>query len=386
MQRVLFFILAATMVAFSGKATAAEITAVSSITQSAFAQKLVDTLGWGEGLPDKPVDKDYFTILRGNRTFKFEAEDAYDRQDDNVSFRNYLLFGPFSGAGWLHGPSSPAAVHFRVFIPISGRYTVKVSAQGDNQLWSIAGKAFKLNSGPKFKESVLGQAVITAGFLDFNAVIPPGGAIDYIILTAPSFAPVEPLAGWSPAAPLTGGAVDEVTAALLSLEQQLPEDKEYLKKIVRVGAISPPPAGFYVTDKQMLGKPVAPTWLRAGNSPATLSIPLQTDSLSVYGIRVHFLGGELTAGFASNSVTVKGAPSLDWVDAGTFRLPKGDTSLQLLVPTAGGVDVIEISKKLTAPSDYASVAKSSRKSDSLIKPEELDSILKSLQEKFKERR
>lgn len=379
-------LLAVSIIAASGPASAAEKAAATAITQTAFAQKLVDALGWGEGLPDKPVEKDYLAILGGNRTFKLEAEEAYDRQSDSVVVRDYALFGAFSGKGWIHGPSSQTAVHFRVFIPISGKYTIKVSAQGDAQLWSIAGKAFRLNSGPKLKESVLGEAFIPAGVLDFNAVIPPGGAIDYIILTAPSYAAVEPLAGWNPSARLTGGALDEITASLLALEPLLPEDKGYSRKTVEAAAISPSPAGFYVTDNQIMGRTVAPKWLRAGYAPATLLIPLQTESSSVYGIRVHFLGKELTAGFASKATTFKGSPSFGWVDIGTFRLPKGTNSLQLSVPPTGGVDVIEVSRKLTSPADYASLTKSARSSDSLIRPEEADSIIKSLQDKFKERR
>jgi hypothetical protein len=387
MQRVLMFLLAVSIVAVSGHASAAEKTPVTAVTQIVFAQKLVDALGWGEGLPDKPSERDYLAILGGNRSFKFEAEDVYDRQSDSVVVRDYPLFGVFSGKGWIHASSaSPTAAHFRVFIPVSGNYTIKVSAQGDAQLWSIAGKAFRFDSGSKLKESVLGEAFIPAGTLDFNAVIPPGGAIDYIILTAPSYAPVEPLAGWNPPARLTGVALDEITASLLALEPQLPEDKGYGKKIIPAGSVSQAPAGFYVTDNQIMGKTVSPKWLRAGYAPATLLIPLQTESSSVYGIRVHFLGPELTAGFASRTATFKGGSSFGWVDIGTFRLPKGANSLQLSVPPTAGVDVIEVSRKQTSPADYASITGSGRSSDSSIKPEELDSIIKSLQDKFKERR
>jgi len=386
MQRVLMFFLAISMVAVSGHASAAEKASVTAVTQIVFAQKLVDALGWGEGLPDKPVEKDYLAILGGNRNFRFEAEEIFDRQSDRVVVRDYPLFGAFSGKGWIHGPSSQTAAHFRIFVPISGKYTIKVSAQGDGQLWSIAGKAFKLNSGSKLKESVLGEAFIPGGILDFNALLPPGGGIDYIILTAPSYAAVEPLAGWNPAAPLTAGALDEITASLLALEPLLPEDKGYVKKIIQAGAMSPTPAGFYVTDKQVRGKTVAPKWLRAGYAPATLLVPIQAESSSVYGIRVHFRGPELTAGFASRTAKFKGSSSFGWVDMGTFRLPKGANSLQLLVPPTGGVDVIEVGRKLTSPADYASLTRSARSSDSLIKPEELDSIIKSLQDKFKERR
>jgi hypothetical protein len=185
---------------------------------------------------------------------------------------------------------------------------------------------------------------------------------------------------------LTGGALDEITASLLALEPQLPEDKGYAKKMIQADSVSPAPPEFYVTDKQIKGKTVAPKWLRAGNSRASLFIPIQAESSSVYGIRVHFLGPELTAGFGSRTAKFKGGEAFEWVDIGTFRLPKGTSSLQLTVPPTGGVDVIEISRKLSSPADYASIIKSGHSSDSLIKPQEVDPIIKSLQDRFKERK
>ncbi|HXC93557.1 MAG TPA: hypothetical protein VN652_06070, partial [Geobacteraceae bacterium] len=94
------FLLAVSIVAASGLA-AAEKAPATAVTQLVFAQKLVDALGWGEGLPDNPGEKDYFAILGGNRNFKFEAEEVYDRQSDSVVVRDYPLFGAFSGKGWI---------------------------------------------------------------------------------------------------------------------------------------------------------------------------------------------------------------------------------------------------------------------------------------------
>src|SRR6185369_14221624 len=134
MQRLLMFLVALSIIAASGLAAAAEKAPETAVSQIIFAQKLVDALGWGEGLPDKATEKDYLAILGGNRNFKFEAEEVFDRQSDSVVIRDYPLFGAFSGKGWIHGPNLQTAVHFRVFIPISGKYTIKVSAKGDSQL------------------------------------------------------------------------------------------------------------------------------------------------------------------------------------------------------------------------------------------------------------
>jgi len=119
------------------------------VKQAELAKRLVDLFGWSEGLPENPQEKDYRTILGGQRRFRFEAEETYDRVFDAVAVRDYNLFGPFSGRGWLHGITVPTAVHFKVFIPIAGKYTLSAVTKGDAQLWSVAGRAFKVNAGEK---------------------------------------------------------------------------------------------------------------------------------------------------------------------------------------------------------------------------------------------
>jgi hypothetical protein len=146
------------------------------------------------------------------------------------------------------------------------------------------------------------------------------------------------------------------------------------------------PETVYTTDTQVLGKPVSTKWLRAFPIEATVTVPLEIESSSVYRVRLRAVGTEIKAGFGDRIVTAALKPYLDWVNLGTFRLPKGVTSLKIQLPPTGGVDLIEITRKLSSPNDYAVVTKSNRKNDASIKPEELDSIVKSLQGQFKERR
>lgn len=355
-------------------------------TQGDLAKKMVDMFGWSEGLPDKPSDKDYLTILGGERSFRFEAEDIYDRTYDKVTVRDYALFGPFTGRGWLHGTTEPTAVHFMVHIPIAGKYTLKASSKGDGQLWSIAGRAFKKNSGEKLQETVIGQVFIPAGVLEFNAVIPAGGAIDYLTLSAPALAPVQPAAGWDFSAKLTGGKLAEVAAALLGSENFLPEDTTTPHKLFAASSVSPLPAALYLTDSKILGKPVADKWVRAGQVAALLSIPVEIDTSAVYQLRVRFVGPNLTAGFGERSVAATGKDYLDWIDCGVFRLAKGGTTLNLLIPPSGGVDSVELVRRKSAVSDYVALANLGKGAEEPVSSAELDNVLKSLQERFKERR
>lgn len=400
MLNLIFLILAASIFSYTSSASAATKpadnpaaarqveTKAAQIQLNEFdlARNLVDTLGFSEGLPAKPVDKDYLQILGGGRTFKFEAENSYDQLSDPVVVRDFPLYGAFSGGGWVHAATNPVAVHFKVFIPVTGKYTLKVTARGDNQLWSVAGKAFRQSYGDKFSTSDLGEVFIPAGELEFNAVIQPAGAIDTFTFTAPAFAPIEPLAGWNPARPLTAAALNETAAALLGLEPLLPVDSSYKTKVIEAASLPGLTSRVHITDKQIYGKPVAANWVRAFQAVATVAVPIEIESSSVYSVRLRALGVTLKAGFDQRTVTVTAKPFLEWVDLGTFRLPKGMNTLTVELPPNGGIDVIEVTKRLSTPADYAAITKTGRQGDAPVKPAELDAVVKSLKDQFKERK
>lgn len=366
---------------------AAEPTGGAPVTQRDLAKKLIDLFGWSEGVPEKATDKDYLALLGGKRSLRFEAEDIYDTAYDSVNVRTYDLFGPFTGRGWLHGVTVPTAVHFKVFIPIAGKYTLKASTKGDDQLWSVAGKAFKINGGERLKETVIGQMFIPAGTLEFNAVIPPGGGIDNLLFSAPDLAPVAPLAGWDFPAVLTGGQLAEVSAALLGTEGLLPVDSAAKHTLVSAAAAVPSlPIGLFLTDTPILGKPLADKWVRAGQVGMQFSMPVQVDASGVYGLKVRFVGSTLVGGFGDQSVTVPGKPYLEWVDCGVFRLAKGANSLNILIPPSGGIDSIELIPRKSSPADYVALAKLGKGAGDAVTAPELDRLLKPLAEQFKERR
>jgi hypothetical protein len=356
------------------------------ITQLDFASKLIERFGWSEGLPEKPTEKDYLAILNGSRTYRFEAEDIYDLQTDSVTVRMFNLFGPFTGRGWIHGTSVPTAVHFTVFIPLAGKYTVTASTKGEGQLWSIAGRAFKISEANKLKEVVVGKVPVPSGKLEFNAVIPANGGLDYIIFNAPSLAPLEPVSGWNFSAPLTMGQLAEFRAALLGNEYLLPDDKSFTVKSISPASLSSLPKGVQITDKKMFGKSLSQKWVRSGLSPVTVDIPFDVNPAGVYRIRARFSGKVLNAGFGLRTVAVEGKPYLDWVDLGTFRLPKGAQKLQLHLPSSSGVDLVEISRKVSTVSDYFALAGLAGSPEDKVLGSELDAVIKSLQESFKERR
>lgn len=355
------------------------------VKQIDLAKNLIDTLGWSEGLPENPTDKDYRVVLGGKRTFRFEAEEIFDRQNDAVSVRTTPLFGPFSGGGWLQGISSPTAVHFRIFIPISGTYSLKVAAKGNGYLWSIAGRAFRANFGETLNEITVGQVFIPSGYLDFNTLVQPEAGIDYLVFTAPGYAPIEPSAGWDFNAPLTTAALAEVVAATRGDERLLPDDPTFAKKVIEASSL-PLPAGAIFTDTQIYGKPSAGKWLRATNMPATVTIPLNLDSPGVYHFRARCRGTEISAAVGTEERTRSAKPYLEWIDLGTFRLGKGSSALVITLPPAAGLDLIEIGRKRSTPADYLVLEKIDGRENGPVTPKELDKVLKALQEQGSERK
>ncbi|NJD92198.1 MAG: hypothetical protein FIA91_11935 [Geobacter sp.] len=262
----------------------------------------------------------------------------------------------------------------------------KVTAKGDDQLWSIAGKAFKLDSGTAFKESTLGEVNLTAGVLEFNAVIPPSGAIDRFSLTAPDLRPVEPVNGWDFNAPLTAEAVNEAAAALLNLESSLPEDKTFPKTIIEAAAATALPPEAILTDNPVYGKTVAAKWVRLPQKEATVSLPFKAERTAVYTLKVRTLGVKLAAGFDNISALYHGKPYLDWIDIGACKLAQGMHAINIHLPAAGGIDVVEVGRKLSTAKDYATLTKFDLPQNRPLKTAELDTVIKALQEQFKERK
>lgn len=358
--------------------------ATKPVTQGEFVTRLVEALGWEGGLPDEPKLADYLAILGGHRTYRFEAEDIYDQAGDNVSVLNYDLFGSFSGKGWLHGISKSTAVHFKVFIPLAGRYTLKASSKGDGQVWSVGPRAFKVNAGASLHEVTVGTAVLPDGALEFNVVIPPGGAIDYLVFSAPDQAPVAPVSGWQPAEPLKVQDLAQASAVLLNLEQKLPVDAAGQKTIAVATAVKLP-ASVTTTTAEFYGKPLTGPWVRVLEKPAVVPVPVEAPDTGVYGFRVRCLGSEVTAGFGQRLVTRPAKPYLDWVELGVFRLERGVHPFLVELPPSAGVDAVEVVPRRSAVTDYLAVTGLTGAPTDPVTDDKLFDILVSLVDRYQER-
>jgi hypothetical protein len=356
------------------------------VKQGEFAADLVNTLGWEAGLPKEPKENDYLRILSGKRVYKFEAETSYDMKSDSVTVRNYSLYGPFSGSGWVSGIAVPTAVHFRVLIPLEGSYNLIVAAKGDGQKWQAGGKEFPISTGGRLNEAEVGMISLKAGLQEITVILPPEGGIDYFVLEAPPLAPIEPTGGWQWKSVLTRGELAEITATLLDLEKQLPDDPSGSPKPLSVADVAELPASAQPTMIDFLGKFFSRQWVRADYRGARLDIPFTVETSGVYGLRVRCLGSVLVAELDGDKITRPAKPYLDWVDLGLYRLDAGKHTLHIELTPQAGIDVVEFSRKKSSPAEYMAVTGTKGDPTAPFKRSELDTILANLAERFKGRK
>lgn len=356
------------------------------VTQGEFAARLAAALGWQAGLPEEPKEQDYLAILSGKRSYRFEAEETYNANTDNVTLRSYNIYGPFSGQGWLSGVAQVTEAHFTVFIPREGDYAFKVAAKGDGQKWSLAGREFTVSTNGALREAVAGTVHLQPGRHAITAVIPPEGGVDYLAFEAPPLAAIEPLGGWRFAAPLKMGDVAEVASALLGLEHQLPDDPAAGPALVSAAEAALLPPSAQVTRIDYLGTFLSRVWVRADSHGARLEIPLQIKSPGAYSIRVRFLGDVLNGEFAGEKLNKPGKPYLDWVDLGLHRLAAGEQKLIVQLPPFGGIDVVEVRRKKSAPADYLVLAGFTGDPAAAVDRAALDRLVPSLAGRFQSRK
>ncbi len=359
----------------------------SGFTQRDFGRMIVNQFGWSEGLPKEPTDRDYLVILGGKRIFRFEAEQVYNSQTDNVTLRNYALYGPFSGTGWLMGVSQQTTANFSVMLPMTGEYSLKTVIKGKDFVWKVADRELRGgNSAGNFSEVDLGKIWIKAGPLQIKATIPPEGAIDSFMLVASDHRSIQPFDGWRFNAPLTALQMAQAGVALMDGYSQLPSDPQ--GKVLRIAAVdaASPNREAAATTANFLGPFTARSWLRAGHLGARLQIPLTVPELGYYELRGRLMGEQLSGSVNGTAFSLKGKPYLDMLNLGLFRLEAGENLLSLKLPPMGGIDVLELSRKSSSPQDVMRLAGVSGSPDRQVSSDEALNYIKTIREKHQVRK
>lgn len=353
-------------------------------TQKDFARLILQQFSWNDGLPKEPADRDYLMILGGKRTFRYEAENAYNELTDRVTLRDFALYGEFTGKGWLLGVSDATDATFTILLPVDGEYDFKAVIKGDGFVWNIDGKNYPADSKvKKFQETSVAKVKLKAGVVTIKLTIPPDGAIDSFSLSAPDYTSIQPFMGWRFKEALTAVRMAEIAVALANRYDQLPDaGPEVSPKPVSAFEKVDLPPNVQPTVADYLGAFASAKWVRANFQGATLKFPLTVTETGYYGLTANIMGEKLAGKVNNTLFNLEGKAYLSKINLGVYRLDSGDNSLSITLPAMGGIDNIEVAKKSTKPEDFLRLAGVPGPATRLIGADEAAALVKNIQSSF----
>ena len=363
--------------------TAWAVDAASAFSQKDFARLILQQLSWEDGLSGEPTDRDYLQILGGRRTFRYEAESAYNEATDRVTVRDLGLYGPYTGQGWLLGVSDTTTANFTALVPLKGDYTVKAVIKGNGFVWNIGNKDYRANSySGTFKEVVIGTVPLKAGVVSIRVSIPPEGAIDSFSFSDRDYAAIQPVAGWRFKEALTAGKLAEIAVSMTGRQEQLPDSARETPLQLAIFEAANLPPNAAKTDAAEFGKFTSRQWVRADYRGASLPIPVKISETGYYGINANLMGGTVTGSVNQALFEVLAKPYLEKIRLGLFRLESGDNLITLNLPPMGGIDALEIRKKNTTTDAFLSVSGIRGPAERLIGADEAAMILKTILDSY----
>lgn len=310
------------------------------LTQRVWMEQLIDSLGWGYGLPDEPETEDYIALLSGKRQLHIEAEDHH-RRSDLVAVKRLTNFGEYSGSGWASGRREPVQLHLDVLIPHNGRYRLVAATRLPGVAFSLAGQEFVADAGSDFQRQDLGMVNLTAGPLEIVVTLPPDAGIDYLQLTASPRSAIAPLAGWQPDARLQ--TVDLAITMLQALD--------LLSTVPPLGSVqiteaesAPSQEGVDRSTARHLGAPSGGRWVRAGHNGTAWRLPVAVGESGCYQLLLRGSSDEAVAVSVPGvlEAQVDFGSALNDVALGRYCLPQGEYSFDLQLPSRAGIDHLEM--------------------------------------------
>ena len=316
----------------------------AELTQRDWMIELVNTLDLSFGLPDDPEDTDYTQILGGNRTFRFETEDIYAPDEDEVSRMAFGNFGSFSGSAWLNGLSRSTIVHLRFTLPLGGLYRFSAGLRNGPHEFSLGDERLTASGEQRFSHVEIAEVSLQAGAQEIVVTLPPGGAIDYIELTAPALFPISPRHNWQPEQPLEWDDIQttllqafelgDLLSAADSPQHYEAEDLDLHKEQT-----------FSLTSIEHLGRPSGDGWLRAGNLPGQLVFAFELESGNFYRPALRILGKQVRVDFNhQHRLSIAGLSYLENFSLKPLFLYQGTSQVSIDLPAGGGFDYFELTE------------------------------------------
>lgn len=312
----------------------------ADMTEREWMEQLVAGLGWEYGLPEKPQNDDYISLLSGERSLRLEVETSH-RETDLVAVKHYTNYGEYSGSGWVSGSRQPTKIHLDFLLQHNGRYRLAFASRLPGVKVAVAEREFIASGGESFARHELGMVDLPAGLTQIVITLPPNAAIDYLELSAPSFARIAPLGGWHPEQPmktadlaLTGLQLFDLLALLPLTEQKLQVELETAASV----------STARVSSARHLGVPSSFSWLQTGNRPARIELPVKVPNAACYQVSLRGSGEESTRVRFENylSTEIRFGPALTTRELGSYCLPSQVLNLEIQLPAWAGVDLFEL--------------------------------------------
>lgn len=350
-------------------------------TQKSFVKLLVQRLDWTKGLPPEPSDRDYLQILGGKRTFKYEAESAYNEKTDRVTVRNFNLYGPYTGKGWILGVSENTDTNLTIHVPVNGEYLLKAVIKGSGFIWYAGDRKFVAGSkSDSFQEVEVGRLALGAGKATMRVTIPPGGAFDSFTLSAPDTIPIQPLAGWRFKEPLTALQLAEIMFSITGGYEKLPGMNGKNHKLIPIVDSLYLPTNVQPTSSSEFGDFSSRMWLRSDFRGGSVKIPVQITETGYFELYANLMGGNISGDVNEYPFSVHSKPFLGEIRIGLFRMESGDNFITFNLPPMAGIDCIKIIPKDTKSDDILKLSGVKGPPGRLVTQEDADAVLKAVVE------
>ncbi len=316
------------------------VASAAELTQRDWMVQLIDSLGRSFGLPDEPEDEDYIRLLSGDRSLRLEAE-ASRQPTDRVAIKHFTNYGNYSGDGWVSGLREPTELNIRFLLRNAGAYRLAVASRLPGIKLRLAGREFTAEGNDQFARYELGEIDLPAGATEIVVDLPPQAGIDYVELLASPGPAIAPLGGWQPDQPLTAEDLALTVLQVLDLQAFLPAGTSGKPLEAETLATA---NGVQQVRNLHLGAPSAGAWLRAGNQPVKLQIPLPVDRSACYRFQVR--GSSLQPVEFSIpqilSQQISFGEALTTKLVGSFCVEKRTLDLQVNLPAWAGLDFFEL--------------------------------------------
>jgi hypothetical protein len=322
----------------------------ASITQADWARWLMAAMGVeARALPADAASVDYIEFLSGDpiAPLRVQASAAVPlppgaqlTPDPMHPDRRWLRMGAAGG--------TPV---FKVRVPASGVYAIRILIEGGEQRWRVDGGEPHV-AGPADEGRIaeptrlLGYFLLARGVHQVSVEIPPSGALAWFALVRQPFPHVRPPGGWQPNALLTFGVKAVTMVQAMQLEGELRDRRRW--EIAREGeAFTAEGPAVVQTNDRDPGRPSADAWVRGAHGGSWVEYEFEARASCTYSLVARMAGRGSARWIVDDTVERHVTPPgegerFQWLSVSTLPLAKGRHRVRVGLEEGAGLDVFKL--------------------------------------------